>query len=186
MTIPSTTIDDLSRVFPEAAIGSHWQLLSDAVMGGVSSGRMTAGVVAGRPAIRMQGRVSLENNGGFLQIALDLAPGGGVVDASGFTGVEVDVLGTGESYGLHLRTPDLTRPWQSYRAGFVAEGAWKTLQLPFAEFTPHRTGSPLDTRHLRRLGLVAIGRAFHPDLCVAGVRFYRQPASTENSASAGM
>ncbi len=31
---------------------------------------------------------------------------------------------------------------------------------------------PLDVRHLRRLGLVAIGRAFHADLAVSVVGLY--------------
>jgi hypothetical protein len=165
-------IDDLSRPFPEAATGTRWQLMSDAVMGGVSAGSMTSAVLAGRKAIRMQGSVSLENNGGFLQIALDLAPGGESVDASAYAGIEIDVSGDGEAYGLHLRTPDLARPWQSYRAGFVAAEGWARLQLPFAGFLAHRTEAPLDTRRLRRLGIVAIGRRFQPDLFVGGVRFY--------------
>ncbi|WP_373503680.1 CIA30 family protein [Aestuariivirga sp.] len=120
----------------------------------------------------MQGTVSLENNGGFIQIALDLAPGRDSVDASGYSGIAIDVLGNGEEYGLHLRTPDLTRPWQSYRQSFVAESVWRELQLPFASFFPHRTDVPLDAQHLRRLGIVAIGRAFHADLSIGGIWFY--------------
>ncbi len=139
MTSTSAIIDDLSRPFPETAVGTRWQLVSDAVMGGISSGHITSGFVRDRRAIRMQGSVSLENNGGFLQIALDLASGGRTVDASGFLGIAIDVLGDGEAYGLHLRTPDLTRPWQSYRAGFVASEDWKTLLVPFGDFISHRT-----------------------------------------------
>lgn len=172
MTSTSAIIDDLSRPFPESAIGTRWQLMSDAVMGGVSSGRMTSAVVSGRRAIRMQGSVSLENNGGFLQIALDLAPDGGAVDASRFLGIAIEFLGDGEAYGLHLRTSDLARPWQSYRSGFVATETWTTLQVPFADFVAHRTHVPLNTARLRRLGVVAIGRTFNPDLCIGGIRFY--------------
>lgn len=165
-------IEDFSRPFPETNLGTRWQLLSDGVMGGVSSGRMTYVVVSGRPAVRMEGTVSLENNGGFLQIALDLAPAGGTIDASVYAGVAIDVAGNAEEYGLHLRTPDLTRPWQSYRRSFVATPQWQEVRLPFPGFTPHRTDIPLDTRHLRRLGVVAIGRAFHADLSIGGIRFY--------------
>lgn len=165
-------IEDLSRPFPESAIGSRWQLLSDAVMGGISTGHMTRETVAGRSAIRMQGAVSLENNGGFIQIALDVAADGGVLNASGFSGVAIDVLGNGETYGLHLRTPALTRPWQSYRHRFHAEGNWTEIRLPFAEFQPHRTDVALDTALLRRIGIVAIGRAFTADVSVGGLRLY--------------
>jgi len=129
-------------------------------------------VVRGREAIRMQGDVSLENNGGFLQIALDLAPDGAPIDARGWAGIEIDVIGNGESYNLHLRTADVIRPWQSYRAGFVAEPEWRTRRLPFAEFEPHRIDAPLDRSTLRRIGIVAIGRAFHADIAIGGVRFH--------------
>ncbi len=108
-------IDDLSREPPVAVIGSHWRLLTDQVMGGVSNAAMVRDTVAGRVAIRLCGEVSLENNGGFVQIALDLSPDGGVVDAGAWSGIELDVFGNGQAYGIHLRTDALTRPWQSYR-----------------------------------------------------------------------
>jgi hypothetical protein len=113
MSVTSAIIDDLSREPPIAAIGSNWQILTDQVMGGVSKGTMVRDAVAGRPAIRMRGDVSLENNGGFIQIALDLSPDGELVDASACSGIELDVFGNGEDYGVHLRTKALTRPWQS-------------------------------------------------------------------------
>lgn len=182
MMIPRATIDDLSRSFPEASTGTPWQILSDAVMGGVSAGRMSRTELDGRPAIRMQGSVSLENNGGFIQIALDLAPDGGAVDAEGFEGIAIDILGNGETYGLHLRTAELSRPWQSYRSNFTAAPAWREIRLPFSSFVPHRTELPLNLRRLRRIGIVAIGRAFHADVAVSGVRFYggagNKPAAT--------
>lgn len=164
-------IDDLSRDFPEAANGARWELLSDRVMGGVSSGRLTREIVSGRAAIRMRGEVSLANNGGFLQMALDLDPEGLSVDCRGFTGLEIEVAGNDEEYGLHLRTAGLTRPWQSYRQGFRAGPAWRKITLPFTGFLPHRTDVALDAGRLRRVGLVAIGRAFHADLALGGLRF---------------
>jgi hypothetical protein len=120
----------------------------------------------------MRGDVSLENNGGFVQMALDLAPDRGVVDASAWTGIELDVIGNDGDYGVHLRTDAVEQPWQSYRRSFRAGAAWRTVQLAFADFVPHRIEVPLDVRRLRRIGLVAIGRAFTADLAVGGVRFY--------------
>jgi hypothetical protein len=171
MCVTHAMIDDLSRDPPIATIGSSWRIVTDQVMGGLSAGTMTRETIAGRTAIRLRGDVRLENNGGFLQIALDLAPDGGVVDASAWCGIELDVFGNGEEYAVHLRTDALIRPWQSYRQAFTAVAAWRTLQLPFNRFAAHRTDVPLDTRRLRRLGVVAIGRAFSSDLALAGVRF---------------
>ncbi len=51
-------IDDLSSD-KLAVTGSGWVLISDRVMGGISSGSVRREVVAGRPAIRMRGGVSL-------------------------------------------------------------------------------------------------------------------------------
>lgn len=79
-------------------------------MGGVSAGRISRAVMAQKLAVRMEGEVSLENNGGFLQIALDLAPDGGAIDASGFAGLAVSLLGNGEQYGIRLRTASLQLP----------------------------------------------------------------------------
>ena len=170
MTAP--LIDDRTGPALRSARGTDWALISDGVMGGLSSGRLTAEPVAGRPALHLTGQVSLENDGGFLQMALDLAPGGGPVDASGFAGVELDVAGPPETYGLHLRTAELTRPWQSYRADFAVTPEWTRLRLPFAALRPHRTEVPFAPARLRRLGLIAIGREFRADLAVARVAFF--------------
>lgn len=142
-------------------------------MGGVSVGELTVEPVAGRRALRMRGEVSLANDGGFVQMSLDLVPGGGTFDARAWTGLELDVHGNDETYGLHLRTVDLSRPWQSYRQNFVAVPRWTTVHLSFARFDPHRVTTPLDTSRLRRVGLAAIGRTFTADLALAGLRLYR-------------
>lgn len=166
-------IDDFSNPPPLAANGSRWELFTDQVMGGVSGGTMAREVVLGRAAMRMQGVVSLENNGGFVQVALDLASGGSVIDASHLAGIEIDVTGNGENYNCHLRTLQTVRPWQSYRQSFQSGEGWTRVWLPFEGFSAHRIDAPLDLRSLRRIGLVAIGRAFKADLSVSRLAFYR-------------
>lgn len=168
----TSVIDDLSRDAPMATIGTNWQVFTDQVMGGVSRGTMVRETVSGRLAIRMRGEVSLDNNGGFVQMALDLAPEGGALDAGAWRGIELDVSGNGEEYGVHLRTTNLRRPWQSYRQSFTAASKWQTIQFPFDRFTPYRTDIPLDARELRRIGIVAIGRAFSADLSLGALRYY--------------
>lgn len=172
MVITSAVIDDVSR---EPATAGAWRLFTDQVMGGVSQGIMVREVVGGRPAIRMRGAVCLENNGGFVQIARDLSPEGGLVDASFWSGIELDIFGNGEEYGVHLRTDTTTRPWQSYRQTFTACPEWRTVRLPFDRFVPHRTQIAFNPHRLRRIGLVAIGRAFSADLALGAVRFMTSP-----------
>ncbi len=150
--------------------GAAWRLVTDQVMGGVSRGSLRREWVDGRWCLRLQGGVRLENGGGFVQMARDLP-----LEARGFTAVELDVRGNGELYGLHLRTRDTVRPWQSYRQGFAALPNWHRIRLPLAGFAPHRVDAPLDLGSLRRLGLVAIGRAFEADLALARLAFVAEP-----------
>ena len=168
----SDVIDALDRPAPLSSLGTRWELVTDRVMGGCSTGRMTRETVAGRPAIRLTGDVSLANNGGFVQIALDLAPGGDTLDASGRAGIALDARGNGARYALHLRSADVLRPWQSWRQSFVAAPDWRTVRLPFDGFVPHRIEGPPDLARLRRIAIVAIGRAFEADVAVAGLRFF--------------
>ncbi|WP_187429758.1 hypothetical protein ROLI_029610 [Roseobacter fucihabitans] len=149
-----------------------WEFIADGVMGGVSQGSLTTEKRKGRTAVRLYGEVSTENNGGFLQMAFDINASGSAYDASRWTGIEVDVLGNGETYEMRLRTNELDKPWQSFRQAFQADKDWRTVQLPFADFTAHRHDLAFDPAHLRRLGVLAVGREFHADIALAQVRFY--------------
>ena len=165
-------IDDRSTGDYRSALGTSWRLITDNVMGGVSSGQLTPDTVENRPCLRLRGDVRLENRGGFVQAALDLSPQLASV-ASGYSGIMLEVYGNAEAYNVHLRTTDVWLPWQSYRAMFQATAGWQTVRLPFAEFTGYRIRSSLNLQHLERIGIVAIGRAFQADLCVARVALYR-------------
>jgi hypothetical protein len=152
-------------------LAPDWEYVADTVMGGVSAGALTHGQTAGRQAARLKGDVSLENNGGFIQMAFDLA-GGAVMDASGWRGIEMEIYGNDAPYEIRLRTDALTRPWQSYRAGFVATPQWQTLRLAWGDFGRHRTDAAFDPSRLRRIGVLAIGARMQADIAVAGIGFY--------------
>ena len=166
-------IDDFANNDLVSNLGTRWRGVSDQVMGGVSEAAVTREIIEGRPCLHLTGDVRLENNGGFIQAALDLAPAGEIFDASAYTGLRLVVRGNGEQYSVHLRTPENVRPWQSYRAQFTAGPGWKTIDIPFSAFGPHRLDAPLDITRIRRIGLVAIGRAFAADLAVSELSFYR-------------
>jgi hypothetical protein len=169
-------IDDFGNP-SKAPCGACWELYTDQVMGGVSRGTMIRETVAGRAALRMCGNVLLDNNGGFVQASLDLAADGSPINVSGFAGVECSVLGNNEWYNVHLRTTETSRPWQSYRQSFKASEVWRTLQLPFRDFTAHRIDTPLDLSCLRRISFVAIGREFDADLSVSRLAFFHADSS---------
>jgi hypothetical protein len=154
-------------------LATRWRGVSDKVMGGISEAAIAHKTLGGRACLHLTGDVQLENDGGFIQAALDLAPSDGTFDASNYTGVRLIVRGNGKQYALHLRTPDIVRPWQSYRAQFYAEPDWEPLDLPFSVFAPYRLDVPLDITRLKRIGLIALGRAFYADLAVSELGFYR-------------
>lgn len=166
-------IDDFASNDLRSRLGTQWRGVSDRVMGGVSDVSVMREKIDGRTCLRLKGYVRLENNGGFIQAALDLAPTGETFDASKYAGVRLMVRGNGEQYSAHLRTPDNVRPWQSYRAQFKAGSTWQEVDLPFRSFVPYRLQLPLNIAHLKRLGLVAIGREFGANLAVAEIAFYR-------------
>lgn len=168
----SVIFDSLESGLPADSSACRWRLVTDSVMGGLSEGTLTRETIDNRLALRMHGRVSLEKNGGFLQMALDLSTDQTAVDGSEWQGIELDVCGPAEEYAVHLRTTELSRPWQSYRQPFKVKPEWQTLRLPFNNFIAHRTETPLNLGKLKRIGIVAIGREFEADLALSGLRFY--------------
>ena len=152
-----------------------WEFVADTVMGGLSTGQIAKLEVSGLSATRLTGQVSLENKGGFVQMAFDMSDDGSIFDASKYDGIEIDVFGNDEEYDIRLRTSDLTRPWQSYRALFKARPEWSTTRLGFSEFVPHKTVIPLDVRRLKRIGVLGIGREYYADVSVSGIRFFNFP-----------
>ncbi|MBT3142122.1 CIA30 family protein [Falsiruegeria litorea] len=149
-----------------------WEFVADTVMGGISSGQISDQVVGGRSARRLTGKVSLENNGGFIQMASDLKRDSSGLDANHWGGIQIDVFGNDETYDLRLRTDDLDRPWQSFRAPFWAPAYWTTMRFPFSVFVPHKTDKVLNPAKLRRIGIVAVGRVFQADIAVSDVRLF--------------
>jgi hypothetical protein len=164
-------IDDFRDPGGLSRLGTPWRFVTDRVMGGVSTGRIVFEEIQGRPCLCLHGDVSLDNNGGFVQIALDLAPEG-ALDAGEFQGIRLVVRGNGASYNLHLKTADVRRPWQSYRSSFSTGPEWREIEIPFPCFVPYRIEVPFDLRKLRRLGLVAIGSTMMAELCLAEIGFY--------------
>ena len=169
--------DSTEKQNPEIAtsinlLDYQWRLISDQVMGGVSNGRLEHDHLFGRDCLCLRGSVSTENNGGFIQMAVDLVEQG-LTDGSAYAGLKLSVSGNQEAYNVHLRTAGLWLPWQSYRASFQTDRNWQQITLPFDGFQAYKTGRALDTSQLKRIGLVAIGRDFEAELCVSEIYFYR-------------
>jgi hypothetical protein len=152
--------------------GARWRGFTDRVMGGVSQAQFTRETVAGRPALRMTGRVTRDSGGGFAQMALDLG-GNGYFDASGFSGLEFLVPGNDEDYSVHVRTADCGWHDESYRLTFHASPRWEWCRFAWTDFKANGVSRPLDPARLERIALLGWMREFTADLAVAELALIR-------------
>jgi hypothetical protein len=109
---------------------NRWRFLTDGVMGGLSTGRLDVVEEEGMPHVRMTGRVSTANRGGFIQMrtALDTPL------PAHAAGLRLIARGNGERYFVHLRTTGTLLPWQFYQAGFDVPASWTEIRLSLGDF----------------------------------------------------
>lgn len=154
------------KVQPE----TRWKFFADTVMGGVSSGQIRFVTEGDRKHAQMTGRVSIENNGGFIQMRMALPS----PPPEGTVGVRLVIRGNDQRYFVHLRTRGAILPWQYYQAGFEATNTWTEVRLPFTDFKA--SGALLRkvprADSLTSIGIVAFGRNHDADISVREVAFY--------------
>ncbi|NNK78169.1 MAG: NADH ubiquinone oxidoreductase [Litoreibacter sp.] len=149
---------------------SRWRFFTDSVMGGVSSGQVDFRKDGNRTYAHMTGRVSTENNGGFIQMRMELPDGA----PDGANGVRLIVRGNNQQYFVHLRTAGTRLPWQYYQAGFEVTQDWGEVRLPFDIF--RRSGRLLraipSADSLKSVAIVAYGRDHYAEIDVREMGFY--------------
>lgn len=155
--------------------GSRWRGFSDRVMGGVSDADLSRATVAGKPCLRLTGRVTRDSGGGFIQMALDLGTRDADFNASGYAGIELLVRGNDEDYNIHVRTADCGWYDESYRATFRAKPEWQQLRFAWTDFEANGVAVPLDAAHVQRIALLGWMREFTADLALAEMALYRSP-----------
>lgn len=149
---------------------TRWNFFTDGVMGGVSKGQVTFVKENDETHAHMTGQISTANNGGFIQIRMDL-PDAAPKDA---TGVRLVARGNGQEYFVHIRTSGTLLPWQYYQAGFDVTGDWAEVLLPFKGFEPSGRllrATPRATS-IKSIGIVAFGRDHQAEIDVKEVGFY--------------
>lgn len=158
-------IDDFS---PNS--NGQWRYFADTVMGGVSDGSARIVQTDIGPAAHLYGRVSTENNGGFIQIRTGLSGKA----AQNAEGLRLRVKGNGETYYIHLRTSGSFMPWQYYAAEFPTTSEWSEVWLPFNSFKASGRGmrKSLRPRSISSLGVVAYGKDHQADLWVDEISLY--------------
>ncbi|MCW8986013.1 MAG: CIA30 family protein [Thermoanaerobaculales bacterium] len=129
-----------------------WSNINDGVMGGISSGEMSAA----DGYATFQGTVSFENNGGFSSVRSPAV----VHDLSAFEGLVLRVRGDGKRYGFRLKT-DASFDGVSYQVEIEPPaGEWTEISVPFTDFIPVYRGRvvrdhpPLDPSRIATFGLI--------------------------------
>lgn len=146
----ASVVDLFDPSNPEAE--QAFAVVNDGVMGGLSTSR----VFVEGDAMVFEGRVRLENNGGFASMRAST----GTLDLSDYAGIELVIRGDGQRYKLNLRD-DTRFDGVVHRVNFETQaGETLTLRLPFSEFEPTFRGrrlrdvERLDTSRIRQLGVL--------------------------------
>lgn len=162
----------------------EWQMISDQVMGGTSQGQVLRKDESGSTCDCLTGNVSLKNNGGFIQMQVDLEniikpqkqpkkSGMLTHDFADYDGVFIEVLGSQHAYNLHFKSSQLWLPWQSFRKEINVSKQWQRLFIPFSEFKGYKTFSKFNPSKATSFAVLAIGEAFEAKVCVRRFGVYR-------------
>lgn len=131
MLVQEMTLFDFT---PESDL-QNWVVRDDVVMGGRSNGSLSInkdghGV--------FNGRVSLENNGGFSSVRYRCTS----LDVGKFSKVIIRVKGDGNRFQFRIKSS--RRDYHSYITYFQTTGDWQEIELPFADMYPTFRGRTLD------------------------------------------
>tara|TARA_B100001057_G_C22700045_1_gene891330 strand:+ start:617 stop:1120 length:504 start_codon:yes stop_codon:yes gene_type:complete len=104
---------------------NNWSIINDNVMGGVSTSRIT---ISKKNQLVFQGNLSLENNGGFASIRLNIS-GKNLEDINAF---EIKFRGDGKKYKLRLGQNNSRFV---YSCDFQSKkNEWVVVKLPLEKF----------------------------------------------------
>ncbi|WP_373187801.1 CIA30 family protein [Halopseudomonas sp.] len=167
---PAVDEDSLIDVYrTQRDVPSPWVAISDQVMGGISSARLQQRDCGGSASTCLTGRTSLENNGGFVQMKLDIGPAHSLAN---FRGLFIELYGVAHEYDLRVKTSQLDKPWQSFRCKLQVAPQWTRFTIPYTHLRAHRTDAALDPSQIRSIAVVAIGEEFDVDVCVRRAGFF--------------
>ncbi len=148
-------------------------------MGGLSRSKLT---VTSNNTLLFQGKVSLENYGGFASIRTH--PRNFTLE--GYAGIILHVKGDGKRYRFRVRTDD-EHDGIAYQASFITDPKkWIVVQLPFSGFVPVYRGKlvshapNLKPSRIRRVGfMIADGQVGFFRLEVVWIKAYSENGQEE-------
>lgn len=114
---------------------TNWTIVDDVVMGGRSSGNFYLNK-EGHGVF--EGRVSLENNGGFSSLTYDFDE----ISTKSYSKIVIKVKGDGKSYQFRVKSK--SADYYSYVTSFDSSKDWETIELQLSDMYPAFRGRDLD------------------------------------------
>lgn len=114
---------------------ANWAVVDDVVMGGRSDGRFEINE-SGHAVF--QGKVSLENNGGFSSVRYRFSQ----KNIAGYTKILLRLKGDGKRYQFRVKSDRYNR--HSYIYDFETTKEWQTIEVPLHKMIPSFRGRILD------------------------------------------
>ena len=148
---------------------NEWTLITDKVMGGISTGKYNYIKIDNDDVIKITGNISTKNNGGFIQIRRSLDG----INLSNAKNIEVLAKGNNEKYFIHLRTSFTILPWQYYQYSFTVKDDFKNFVLPIKNFKKSGLLLPneINPQNIKSIGIVAFGKDYRAELAVREISF---------------
>ena len=149
----------------------NWSFFTDGVMGGVSSGKAFFGKSGTDNFVRLEGKVSTANNGGFIQIRHSLEK----YLNNDIKGISLKVRGNGEKYYVFVRTTSTLLPWQFYNASFMTSKNWRVIKINFDTFQPSSSflRKTIKSSSIKSIGIVAYGRDHEAKVDISEIYFFK-------------
>ena len=149
------------KVDEKKIILEDWKFFSDQVMGGVSEGKTALKKDKNKFFLRLEGTVSTENNGGFIQVRKEYE-----IKNDTFKGIRFKARGLESEYYVHVRTKKLFLPWQYYAGKFFVSKEWTNVEIKFDDFTKSNFYQPQNFKssEIRSIAFVAFGKDFDAKL----------------------
>ena len=148
---------------------NEWTLITDKVMGGISTGEYNYIKIDNNDVIKITGNVSTKNNGGFIQIRRNLDS----INLTNAKNIEVLAKGNNEKYFIHLRTSFTILPWQYYQYSFTVKEDFINFILPIKNFKKSGLLLPneINPKNIKSIGIVAFGKDYKAELAVKEISF---------------
>ena len=150
-------MDLFENILNTEKFNDNWELITDQVMGGKSTGNLELVKKNNEIFLRLSGEVSTENNGGFIQARKGLK-----INNTKYSGIKIKVKGTRDDYFIHIRTSMLIFPWQYYAAKFKVDKSWSEIRINFEEFSKSNFYQPssFTSSDIESIAIVAYGKDF--------------------------